>query len=205
MNKRLLVMAIVSLAFLLPGAAMAQQVFDFYGMALLPSAVGESLTMYSEVRDASPLFTTPLPLDFDNYDYTLVVSDLVLDVDANPQVYSNGSLTIYQDAVTVADYTDPSSFTDGLPILTGVITSLNRWVFTATMGNAMGTVDWIGGSNINDIAPEDQAGWAFLCPINLNAASVEPGYDEVWDGKVEPESPIVGIDKVSWDELKAMF
>ena len=78
MKTRLLFLTIVTVAFLLPGAAMAQQLFDFYGMALLPANVGGTATMYSVVRDASPA-ATPLPLDFDNFEYTLVVTDLHLD------------------------------------------------------------------------------------------------------------------------------
>ncbi|MBU8871712.1 MAG: hypothetical protein KOO60_12670 [Gemmatimonadales bacterium] len=205
MKTRILIMALVSLALLLPGTVMAQQMFDFYGMAQVPSVEGESLAMYGVVRDGSPTFTTPLPLDFLNYEYTLVVTDLVLDTDGNPQVYSGGMIAIYQDDATLADYTNPGSFTDGLAILTGVFTNLNRWVFTSTMGNAAGLVDWTGGNNINDIAPEDQTGWAFLSPINLSPTSVEPGYDEVWDGKVEPVYPIVDVENVTWDELKALF
>ena len=188
---------------------MAQQLFDFYGMALVPAMEGETLTMYSYVRDASPA-TTPLPLDFDNYEYTLVVTDLVLVTDAFPEVYANGTISLFQDNVTLADYAAPGTFGDGTAILSGVITSLNLYhmgdlIPGDTTGNATGTVDWTGGSNINDIAPEDQTGWVFLSPTNSRTESVEPGYDEAWDGKVEPETPIVDTEKVSWGELKARF
>ena len=63
MKIRLLLLVIILSAFALPGAVMAQQLFDYFGMALLPAAEGESLTLYSVVRDGSPATTTPIPLD----------------------------------------------------------------------------------------------------------------------------------------------
>ena len=73
------------------------------------------------------------------------------------------------------------------------------------MGHGAGTVNWTGGNNINDIAPEDQTGWVFVVGTNSASSTLEPGYDEVWDGKVEPQNPIVGTDNLTWDALKAMF
>ena len=202
MKTRLLLLVMVMLA--LPGAAMAQQVFDFYGMALLPAVEGESLTMYGIVREGDHT-TTPIPLDFYNYEYTIAVTDLVLNTDANPQLYANGLIVLYQDSTPDADFGSPGTFTDGTVILSGLVTSLERWVFTSTLGNAMGMVDWTGGSSLNEMALEDQVGWAFLSPTNNSTTLVEAGYDEAWDGKVEPESPVVDLEKVSWDGLKAMF
>ena len=205
MKTRLLFLVIVMLTFIVSGSAMAQQAFDFNGMALLPAAEGGTLTMYSIVRDAFPILT-PIPLDFDNYEYTLVVTDLVLDVDGITQFYSNGTMVIYQDDMTLADFADGSSFTNGSIILSGVITTLTHnllpWL---SNGSFSGLVNWTGGDNLNDIAPEDQIGWRFLGGTSNAASSVEPGYDEAWDGKVEPEDLIVDVDKVTWDELKAMF
>ena len=205
MKTRLLFLAIVMSIFLLPGAAMAQQLFDFYGMVVLPTAEGEALTMHSVIRDASPA-TTPLPLDFANYEYTIVVKDLILDSDSTVQVYSNGAIAIYQDDMTVATYGDEGSFTDGTALLTGVVTALNRnWIPDFPLGSVSGVVDWTGGTEIGSIAPEDQIGWVFLAATNSRSSTVEVGYDEAWDGKVEPIEPIVGTQKLTWDALKAMF
>ena len=45
----------------------------------------------------------------------------------------------------------------------------------------------------------------FLSGVNARAENVEPGYSEQWDGKVEPQGPIVDTENVSWGSLKAMF
>ena len=120
MKKRLLLLVIGLLALALPGTAMSVQMFDFYGMALLGDEVGETTTMYGFVRD----FATPLPLDFDLYEYTLVITDLRLDSTPWPDAYSNGTITIYRDDVTAADYSNPGTFTNGTAILSGVIVTL---------------------------------------------------------------------------------
>ncbi len=170
----------------------------------MPGAVGGTLSMNSVVFDAPPA-TTPIPLDFVNFQYTIVIDGLVLDVDGMTQVYSGGTFTLYEDAATAADYANGATFADGTAILSGVITSLNRTMFTATLGTLNGFVDWTGGTRLNDIAPLDQLGWPILSGISRRAADVQPGYDENWDGKVEPTQPIVGNESLSWSELKKLF
>jgi hypothetical protein len=65
--------------------ALAQvQLFYFNGQALLPAGVGGNLTMYSIVVNGDQV-DTPIPLDFDNYQYTLVVTDLELVADGMTQ------------------------------------------------------------------------------------------------------------------------
>jgi len=184
--------------------ASAQQLFDFLGQTVVPGSVGGMLNMDSVVRDPAP-GTTPILLDFANYEYTLVVTDLVLDTDSSPQIYSNGTLVIFEDNTTAADYTNPATFSDGTAILSGTITTLNRTMFTATLGSAAGLVNWTGGTRLDDIAPVDQLGWPFLTGISRHDGNVEAGYDEQWDGKVEPEEPIVDVTPMSWGSVKAML
>ena len=208
MKARILILAIVMLTFLLPGAVMAQQFFDFLGMALLPDGAGDSLTLYAQVADAQPA-TTPLPLDFANYGYTLVVSDLVLVTDAFPEVYASGTITLYEDNGTPADYAMPGTFSDGTALLVGNLSltlyHLSDVMPSNTLGNGTGVVDWVGGTRLNDFAPSDQSDWTFVVSTNSGSGLLEDGYDEVWDGKVEPQGVIVGTDKVSWDEVKSYF
>ncbi len=188
----------------LPMAANAQQLFDFNGQAILPAGVGGTLTMFSEVFDASPA-TTPLPLDFANYQYTLVIEGLMLDVDGFTQQYSGGTLTLYQDASTAADFANMATFTDGEAILVGTFVNLSRTVFPSGVGSVAGTVDWTGGTRLDDIAPEDQPGWSFLSGTNNGADQTLPGFDEQWDGKVEPRDLIVGDEASSFGSVKALF
>jgi hypothetical protein len=203
MKKRVTLMILVLAALAVP--ASAQQLFDFLGQADVPAAVGGSLSMYSIMADPAP-GTTPIALDFDNFQYTVVVTGLTLDADGPPtQTYSNGTVSIYEDNGTAADYANLGTFTDGTAILVGNITVLSRTMFTATLGSAAGTMDWTGGTRLDDIAPVDQFGWAFLTGINASASNVEPGFDERWDGKIEPETPIVDVENVLWGSVKAMY
>ena len=204
MKTRIMILLIAAATAAMPLAAHAQQLFDFNGQTDLPAVLGDNLTMYSVMYDPSPA-VTPIPLDFANFQFTLVVTGLQLLVDGNPQTYGGGTVVIYQDAATLADFGAVGTFTDGTAILVGDLTNLNRTMFTAFIGSVMGTVNWIGGIRLNDIAPEDQDGWAFLSGTINRAANVLPGFDEQWDGKVEPQEPIVESVPTSWGTVKALF
>jgi len=206
MRTRITMLVLALLLLAVP--ASAQQLFDFLGQTVVPVGVGGMLNMDSVMRDPYPA-TTPIPLDFANYEYTMVITNLVLvsgdGTVASPQNYIDGTLVIYEDNTTVADYANPATFSDGTAILIGDLSTLNRKMFTATLGSAAGWVDWIGGSRLDDIAPVDQLGWPFLTGISARDTNVEPGYDEEWDGKCEPEEPIVDVDNMSWGSVKALM
>ena len=204
MKARLTIVFALALLVASPLTAQAQQIFDFLGQTMLPGGVGGTLTMNSVVNDPAPA-ETPIPLDFGAYQYTLVVSGLVLDVDGSPQSYSGGTIAIYEDAATAADYANSATFTDGTVVLSGVITTLTRTMFTSTLGSVLGAVDWTGGSLFGLLSPLDTVGWPFFSGVNAMASQVTNGYDEVWDGKVEPTDIIVGNEAMNWGELKKQF
>ena len=205
MKSRITLLALALLLMAVPAAA--QQLFDFLGQTAVPVGAGV-LNMDSVVRDPAP-GTTPIPLDFANYEYTLVITNLSLVSGdgsiVNPQSYSNGTLVIYEDNTTAADYANPATFSDGTAFLIGTINTLNRTMYTPSLGSASGTVDWNGGSNLDDIAPVDQLGWPFLSGISSRVDNVEAGYDEEWDGKCEPLEPIVDVTPMSWGSVKALL
>jgi len=197
----MLLLALVLLAV----PASAQQLFDFLGQADVPANVGEDLALYSIVTETTAPIVPPLPLDFANFQYTLVVTGLTLDADGMIQTYSGGAIAIYEDAGTAADYANPPTCVDGTAILTGSVTLLTRQMYTVTIGTVSGNVDWTGGTQLNEFAPADQLGWTFLAGINARAENTEPGFDEQWDGKVEPQGPIVPTTPVTWGTLKALM
>ena len=212
MKTRLSTLLVVGLMLAVPATAQEpEQMFDFYGHAIVPTGeVGQMLTLYSTIQEGgSPTVETPLPLDFDNYDYTLVITDLELvNISGSPFIqtfeYAGGTIAIYEDNATVADYDNaPATFVDGTAILTGVV-DITRTVFVMQGSVAGGGfVDWTGGTRLNDFAIEDQTGWPFLCAYNADDAW--PGYDEAWDGKVEPTDPIVSTEDISWGSLKSLY
>jgi hypothetical protein len=203
MKKALLLLAATLV--LGAGTSLAQdpQFFDFNAQTLLPAMVGEDLTMYGEVVNNGQV-PTPIPLDFANFQYTIVVTGLTWDADGFTQQYSGGAVVIYEDDATPADYANPATFIDGTAILSGTVTSLSRTMFTASTGNVVGLVDWTGGTRIGELSAQERLGWDFLSGISNRSTVTEPGYDENWDGKVEPATPIA-VDATSWGRVKAEF
>ena len=206
MKTRITLLLLALLLMAVP--ASAQQLFDFLGQTVVPGNPGGFLNMDSVIRDPAP-GTTPILLDFANFEYTLVVTNLALlagdGTPADPQTYANGMLVIYEDNATAADFANPGTFSDGTAILVGNLGSLSRTMYTPTLGSAAGWVDWTGGTRLDDIAPGDQIGWPFLTGISARAENVEPGYNEEWDGKCEPEEPIVDVTPMSWGSVKALL
>ena len=120
MNKRLTMTLLLAAAVALAAPATAQQLFDFNGQAVVPAAVGGDLALDAIVYDAAPA-TTPIPLNFADYQYTLVITGLELITDGPTQVYAGGAIALYEDAATAADFTNGATFSDGTAILTGVV------------------------------------------------------------------------------------
>lgn len=205
MKTRICALLVVALL-ALPVFAQAQQLFDGAGQAMVPDALGGYLTMYSVLYDGSPAIEAPIPLDFANYEYTMVVTNLMFSsATMFGGTYTNGDIVIYEDNGTVADFGDPTTFTDGTAILVGTIGELVRNLYPMGTGTAQSDdVDWVGGTRLNEMASEDQVDWALLSGLNVNAGVID-GYDEVWDCKVEPSEPIVDTERILWGSLKSEY
>lgn len=202
MRKMLLTAVAVGLL-VLPVAASAQQLFDFNGQALIPASAGGDITMVAQVTNGA-VIDTPIALDFANFEYTMVITGLTLITDGTSQFYSGGTLTLYEDDQTVADYTSMASFMDGTALLVGTI-SLQRESMLPTLGSIAGDVDWTGGTRIGEFAPGDQLGWKFFSVFNKSATVTQPGYDENWDGKCEPTEPVVANEPANVGEVKSRY
>lgn len=197
-----LLSCVLAIALLVPNLAHAQQFFDFDGQATGYTQVGDTIDMVSIVLDP-PSVDTPLPLDFANFQYTIVVSGLQVDLIDGPVTgFIGGTIALYEDAGTPADYADPSTFTDGTALLTGEFDNLLTQQFTASLGSGSGVVNWTGGANINDFRPADRLNWTFVVSIS---GATEAGYAARWDGKVEPLEPVVDTDEQSFGTLKNAY
>ena len=210
--KTLLLAICVLLLIATPQFAQAQtQAFDFLGQADLPDAVGGTLSMYSVIQEGSGIIVPPIPLDFANYDYTVVITDLVLDVDGTVQSYSSGIVTIYEIANGSADYANLGTFTAGTAIMIGDLNSMSRSDVTQSFPpfhraiTINGELDWTAGTRVDDLAPEDQVGWGLFGSGNVNPDDVEPGFDEQWDGKIELDRLVVPALRTTIGGLKAGF
>ena len=202
--KSIVILALSMGLMALAGPAAAVQFFDFDAQAVMPATVGSTAQIYGIIVNGSAV-ATPLPLDYSNYQYTVVVTGLVLDSAGVTKEFSNGTVVIYEDAATAADWTDTASFSDGVPILSGTLATFQHTMLTASLGNGQGMVDWTGGSRLNDLAPADQVGWPLLTAISRSASQVQPGYTEKWDGKIEPTHEVVATETQSWSGLKVLF
>jgi hypothetical protein len=200
MKKVLLLLAAMLVLGTSTASAQDPQFFDFNAQALLPTMVGNDLTLYGTIVNAGQV-ETPIVLDEANFEYTIVITGLTWNVDAFTQEYGDGTIVIYEDNATAADYASPGTFSDGTAILIGSIPSLNRTMFTANLGNVTGEVDWTGGTRLGEIPAGQQLDWAILSGISNRSTVTEPGYDENWDGKVEPATPIP-VDQTSWGRVK---
>lgn len=184
--------------------ARAAQLFDFDAQALMPANVGGPATVLGRIVNGSAV-TAPLPLDFANHEYTIVVTGLVQLTAGSVSQFAGGAVAIYEDAATAADFADPSTFTDGTAILTGSLGAFERTMFTTTIGSGVGAVDWTGGTLLGMLAPADQLGWPFLTAVSRSPLQVQPGYSERWDGKVEPQQDVVPTAAQSWSGVKAGY
>lgn len=202
--KSLLILTIAACTLALAGPAAATQLFDFNAQAIYPANVGESAEVYGVIVNGNAV-DTPLPLDFGSYQYTIVITGLTLDSDGTTSLFSGGQIAIYEDAGTAADFADPASFADGAAILSGVVTSFNHSMLIGSIGSGSGYVDWTGGSRLNDLSVEDRTGWPLLTSVSRNAAYVEPGYTELWDGKVEPLQDVVATETGTLSGVKALY
>ncbi len=203
MKKMLITLMLLGQA-ALATSAFAVQMFDFDAQAKLPAGVGGAATAIGRIVNGQAV-ATPIPLDFANYEYTIVVTGLTLDAAGSTSYFSSGTVVIYQDSATPSEWASPATFSDGTAILTGTLGTFQRSMFTGTLGSGIGSVDWTGGSLLGLLAPADRGGWPFLTSVSSAASQVQAGYDERWDGKVEPRQEVVGSEQLSWSELKAGY
>ena len=202
--KKIMILTFALCQIALAGSALAVQLFDFDAQAIVPTTPGLSAEVYGVIVNGTAV-DTPLPLDFANYQYTIVVTGLVLDSSGMTSQFSNGSIAIYEDAATAADWTNTATFSDGTAILTGSLSPFAHTLFTATLGSGQGLVDWTGGTRLNDLAVADQTGWPFLTGISRSSTQVLPGFTESWDGKVEPTEEVVAVEGRTWSNVKALY
>jgi hypothetical protein len=177
--------------------------FDFYGHAIIPTVVGGTLTLRS-IMTNNGVVPTPIPLDFTNNQYTVVVSGTLASISGTKQFYNPATISIYEDAIgggTAADYGTPATFTDGTLILGGSFDgNLERQRFTTTLGNFIGKVDFSSGSRLGDLTtPQDWPFWGGWS----RSGTLEPGYHEKWDGEVE-HTPVAVEDR-TWGSVKHLF
>ena len=186
--------------------AMGQVEFTFEGFAMMTPGtdqVGASLTVYGIANPAISA-PTPLPMDFDTYQYTVAVSGMTVtgynqDVVNNRKTFQfeGGTIRLYSDMIaggTAGDFALPGSFTDGDMFVEAAVDDgweliLNNPLGFGYTGAGIGTCALTGGSSLGDLQdlefPLD--GWTFA-GTGVGEPSpfiqVPNGYDYIFGVKI---------------------
>jgi len=188
----------------IPAAQADPPNFDFNGYAIVPTTVGGAFTLRSVLTN-NGVVPTPIPLDFANNQYTLVVTATYASASGIHKYFSPASIEIWEDPIaggTAADYGSPGTFTDGTLILSGTFDgNLDRSGFTTSLGSFLGKIDFTGGSRLGDLATTQ--GWPFGGAWSRTVSGIPTGYDENWDGKIDLAP--VAVNQDSWGGVKQIY
>ena len=195
------VIALVALG-MAPGAQAADPAnFDFNGYAIVPTTIGGTLTMRSVLTN-NGVVPTPIPLDFVNYQHTLVVVGTLASTAGIVQYYNPATIEIWSDPKvggTAAAYAVPATFTDGTLILAGVFGgNLQRGTL---VHNFVGSVNFASGSRLGDLLTPNS--WPLAGSWNRVVSGIPSGYHEMWDGKIDPAP--VAVEPQKWGALKGLY
>jgi hypothetical protein len=175
--------------------------------------VGETFTAYTtlDVTQVNPWY----PFDDANYDYTLVLSGTSASYVNMPigggntlrmVDFTDASFAIYEDAATTADYANTATFTDGLAILSGVITGMHAEgvVNGATPENlgVTGTATITGGAAMGSVPCLELAMNDFFAWL---PATSPAGFQEAYGPKWECCVPATGADPSTWGGVKSLY
>lgn len=219
---------VLALTLLAAVPALGQAEFTFEGFAAyVPTAemVGTSMTVYG-IANAPVSAPTPVPTDFNNFQYTIMIGPMVSTAYAfnmglanKHWVFGPGMLAIFEDPIaggTAADYANPATFTDGVMIVQAAIDpgwfmDLDNPIGFGYSGAGIGTCDIVGGSQ-----------YAFLDMLNYNLnnwtfagtgiaepwppfISVPPGYEHVFGSKVIFNTEPTANENLSWGQVKSLY
>lgn len=226
LNKQL---SLVVILVILAASTFAQVEFTFEGYSKVSPAQdtpGSFIEVYGIA--CTPLAVpNPIPLDFDNYQYTLCVSGLSIEtVDWNQNsgtkeiVLKGGEFSIYKDAInggSLGVWIDSSTFIDGEMILHGLIddgvTMLLSDPFNSGIysGSSIGTCDLDGGSSLDLIESigYNLIDWGFvgtgISDPHPPFFTVPEGYDRVFGTRILYQGNPTENNSTTMGQLKNMF
>lgn len=183
--------------------------FDFLGYCIVPTSVGGTLTVRTTLQNGNTI-PTPIGLDFNNNQYTLVMTATLASIESpppNPPPYqfSPATVQVYEDPIssgTTAAYASPGTFTDGTLILSGVIDgNLTRNRFSSNLGNYIGRIDFTGGTRLGDLSTTQD--WPIGGGWSRTVSGIPTGYHEQWDGKID-NAP-VAVEPKAWGTIKSLY
>lgn len=193
--------------------------FDYESPNPNPSTFGEAGSGYVGLGTVPNLFA-PLVTNVVANEYTYVMNGLT--PSGPPQVfgdfniidYNPGIITIYEDSRlggTIADFgaappnaVAPATFTDGVPILIGSITSFQFVLNTSSgSGSFEAVFEVTGGTQFANFPVNQRKGWTFS-GATTNALNIPAGYAHQIDGQTFLEAA-TSSRRTSWGQLKAGY
>lgn len=179
--------------------------------------VGETYTVYQTLDDVQP---NPWYPWLAGREYTAVVSTVVTAYDGasveQTVSFAPGTVEIWEDdpgaGGTAADYADPTTFTDGLLVLTGTVENMAGTRLSIVPNNVWtinGNVAFHGGAGLASVNP--QCGFGnmvmndfiqFLIPAGgwPDAEGYEESYGAEWKC---PE--VVTTEEATWGRVKSLY
>jgi hypothetical protein len=230
-SNSLLALALVSLLVVATAApVLGNSEFLFYGFSRYldtPDEVGSVMEVYGILNSATSV-PLPLPLDEDNFEYTVVVTDMtVATADLMPNMksltYDGGVISIYSDDMgaggfTAADYGDLSSFSDGDLILVANVDAgwpAILWDFDGdgffTAGSNGGTADFVGGSMLADLIAAEYYldDWGFFGSPYADGDPewivIPDGFHRIFNVKVTAPNDPTPNQSSTWGQVKALY
>jgi hypothetical protein len=223
-------LVMIALALMVAVPAVGQVEFTFEGFAVYdpaPDQVGAMLTVYGIANPAVSV-PTPVPVDFDNFQYTVVLDGMVVDTFAHDMVlgtkdytFNGGTLGIFEDSIatgTAADYAAaPGTFVDGTQLIAATVDDGwqmhldDPFAMGTYSGAGIGTCDIVGGA---DYAMLVDWGWELNDWVLAGTGISEPwwpfitvpdGYHHVFGVKlIYPHDPTAN-EEAAWGEVKSLF
>ncbi|MCK4548108.1 MAG: hypothetical protein KAW17_11785 [Candidatus Eisenbacteria sp.] len=224
MNVRMVIVVgfIASAVCLVPSVWAQQSQFsmDYWGFTHEESGVLSGLGFI-------PLIEPPLVVDLENYQYTWVIEDAVLDssrVDGGIEYYyySGGTFKVYEDTVEpwnavysdadcqdpewVGSISEPWTFQDGELFLLAEFQYLNRTYYTDyQFGDYEGMMDLTGGTHLDDIPPLLRHGWTFGGATDQPWACIPEDYEYRWDGQLFLVEDPTRTESTTWSGIKSFY
>lgn len=218
---------LVAMMIAAPAAADSEFLFNGYSVYGPPGKdqVGAEREVYGILSSVGGI-PTPIVLDTDNFEYTIhIFGQMVVGVveytipfPRKEVVFDGGTIHIWADAVTAADYASPGTFVDGELILIASVDDgwtmmladppISDGVFT---GAGSGTCDFNGGTQLDALIAAEYFldDWNFLgldiSDENLPATPVPDGYDRLFKTKLTPPNDPTNSAESTWGTVKKLY
>jgi len=206
--------------------------FLFYGYSKYwdgdpPDEVGSLMEVYGILEEVEDI-PCPIDLDFDNYQYTVYISTMMVvyyngNVPAylKSMIYDNGEIHIFADPIvggTAADYGDLPTFMDGEMILHATVD--DGWAANLydldmdgdfTMGDNAGTCDFDGGTQLDALIAAEYYldDWGFFGSPYVDPeppfTTVPPGFHRIFNTKLTPPNDPSPAEPSTWGRVKDLY